>query len=144
MAGKDWKPWEAVRWAKNVGEAAKFVNKAMPFVAIGFDAFVAIRADVKEGHYIAERQVRHRKTIDDSRSAADEVISEVKSRLDVAISEFYGPASQAIEDQQQALDDADGLRSGIRGDLAAIVAECRENLALLDEFPDRGGELGQR
>lgn len=143
VAGKDWKPWEAVRWAKNVGEAAKFVNKAMPFVAIGADAFVAIRADVKEGRYLAERQVRHRKTIDDSRKAADEVINEVKSRLDVAISEFYGPASQAIEDQQRALDDADELRSGIRGDLAAIVSECRENLALLDEFPDGGVELGR-
>lgn len=143
MAGKDWKPWEAVRWAKNVGQAAKFVNKAMPFVAIGVDAFVAIRADVKEGHYIAERQVRHRKTIDDSQRAADEVINEVKSRLDVAISEFYGPASHAIEDQQRALNDADGLRSGIRGDLAEIVAECRENLALLDEFPHGGVELGR-
>lgn len=143
MTGKNWKPWEAVRWAKNVGQAAKFVNKAMPFVAIGVDAFVAIRADVKEGHYIAERQVRHRKTIDDSRKAADEVINEVKSNLDVAISEFYGPALHVIEDQQRALDDADGLRSGIRGDLAAIVAECRKNLALLDEFPDSGGELDQ-
>ena len=143
MAGKNWRPWEAVRWAKNVGQAAKFVNKAMPFVALGVDVFIAIKADVNEGRYLSERQARHRRTIDESLDSANEVITEVKSNLDVAISEFYGPALRPIDAQQQALDDADSVRSGIRGGLAASIADCRENLELLDGLSGFSGSTGE-
>lgn len=137
MVGKDWQPWQAVGWAKNVGNAAKAVNKAMPYVAIGLDAFMAIQADRKEGRFLEERQARRRRTLSDAERAASEVIADVKSRLDVAVAEFYGPALALVEQQQADLDRAESSRSGTREDLMEICAECKENLAVLDSRPDQ-------
>lgn len=134
--GKNWKPWEAVGVAKNVGNAAQFVNKATPFVAIGIDAFLAIRADIKEGQFLEERQKRRRTAIQDAERAASEVIMEVQSKLALAVAEFYSPALSALEKEQSDLDSADTRRAGLQEELRQLAASCRENLALLDVTPD--------
>ena len=132
--GYDFKPWQAARWAKNVGEAAKFINKAAPFVAIGVEAFAAVRADVQEGKRITELQARRRRTLADVERSAAEVEGDTRARLAQDLANFYSPVLQRIEDQQARLDRNQMERDGIRGDLARISSACVDQLSVLDVF----------
>jgi len=130
--GMDFKPWQAVRYARSIGAAARVVNKAMPFVAIGMDTFLAIKADRAEARFAQEQQARRRAILDQVKVAANEVETEVRTRLDLAMADFYGPVLRQVEDQQAELDQADASREGMRGELARSMQECADELRVLD------------
>ena len=130
--GKDFKPWEAVRYAKGVGQAAQMVNKAMPYVAVGIDVLVAVQADRAEQAFLRQQQSRRRSIAARVRRSATEVEGEVRARMDSAVADFYGQALQGIEEQQAALDAVLGGRADLREALAAVAREARAELALLD------------
>lgn len=47
--GKKFKPWEAVRWASNIGKVAKF---GIPVLATGLDIWMQVREDKRENERI--------------------------------------------------------------------------------------------
>lgn len=135
--GKNFKPWEAVKTAKTIGRGFQVVNKAMPFVALGVDLFVAIKADRDEGKYVNEIQSRRNSILREAGTSAAEVAQEFRARLNRGIDEMYSPVIDRIEKQQTELDQAAATRDRIRSELAAITAECAESLALLSLSNDR-------
>ncbi|GAA4722413.1 hypothetical protein GCM10025782_20470 [Pedococcus ginsenosidimutans] len=130
--GKDFKPWEAVRYAKGVGQAAQIVNKAMPYVAVGVDVLVAVQADRAELAFLRQQQSRRRSIAARVRRSATEVEGEVRARMDSAVADFYGQALKGIEEQQTALDAVLGGRADLHEALAAVAREAAMELALLE------------
>ena len=49
--GKKFKPWEAVRWASNIGKVAKF---GIPVLATGLDIWMQVREDKRENERIEQ------------------------------------------------------------------------------------------
>lgn len=49
--GKKFKPWEAVRWASNIGKVAKF---GIPFVVFGLEVWMQVSEDKRENKIIAQ------------------------------------------------------------------------------------------
>lgn len=132
--GKDFKPWEAVRYAETVGKGARYINKAMPYVAIGADVLIAIKADRAESAFIKAQQSRRRSIAARVQHSVNEVEGEVRARVDSAMADFFGQALAKIEEQQAELDALLMGRSDLREGLAQVVKESADELTLLDRM----------
>lgn len=73
--GKNFKPWEAVKYANNIAKFAKF---GVPVIATGFDIFMQVRDDRKENERLKEIQAAKNKFI----TAYQTEINKIKSQFE--------------------------------------------------------------
>ena len=133
--GKSFKPWEAVRWAKGIGNIGRIVGLAGAVLGVALQ----IAEDIRQKKYA--RQLR------EARDALRVGFLDLEATLRGAVwgeyrafsSAFYQAELDAVDGDVAAFTGAREARTGTARTLAALQAECDELLAALEASPEGDG-----
>lgn len=130
LAGWKFEPWQAVRWANNIGKFAKAGTLVLP---VALEAY-AVVGDERQEVRAAKEKLRRRNALvgrvlarcdDISRSTLAQVRMELDAEFDAAVREIDSVNASVRANQ--------ALRSGLTRDIGAIQSEAIEMLDRLGE-----------
>lgn len=93
--GKDFKPWQAVRWASNIAKFAKF---GIPIVAGGIDIFLQLKNEREEREY--EKEIK---------SAKNQMVTRYKIEINKIKEQFEKYLTEILKNYQYKQDEANRL-----------------------------------
>jgi signal recognition particle receptor subunit beta len=122
LAGWKFEPWQAVRWANNIG---KFARAGAFILPVALEAY-AVVSDERQEVKVAKEKLRRRNALigrvlaqcdDISRSA----LAQVRAELDVE----FSAALREIDEVNQSVRDSQVLRSDLSRDIGVIQIEAQ-------------------
>lgn len=126
--GKKFKPWEAVRFANNIGRAARVGNVV---ITVGQELYGVV-ADERSA-VRAERELiqRRRDITDQVQTHADGVVTDALRTVNDSLEDLFGPELQRINSLAQEIQGTRTTRSGYRERLLAVRERAHTTLTTL-------------
>ena len=130
--GKSFKPWEAVKWTRIIGNAGRFLSVAGVFLQVFFQA--------KEDRDAKDIEEELRKCRTGIRDASNEVAKELEAHFDRETKSFiagtYGQASAQIDRQLYELRAIRQCQGELVDVLMVLLEDTRELIGEMHGRPD--------
>lgn len=124
-AGIKFKPYQAVRWANNIGKVAKVGSVVLP---VALEAYAVAREERQEEAATKEKVRRRNALIGGVLAQCDDIarttLTQVRSELDAE----FGAALREIDEVNQSVRDNQTFRSDLDRDISSIQAEAHSML----------------
>lgn len=128
--GKQFKPWEAVKWSKRLNVAVRAATAIFEF---GKQVHDAVQEDQKQARLIAELRAS-------VHEVSEGLISTARVDLAPLVASLYADLSAPIDSAQAELDAAEAERDRISSGLGALSRRAREALAGRAVVPASGSD----
>ena len=126
--GKKFKPWEAVRFANNIGRAARVGNVV---ITVGQELYGVV-ADERSAVRAERELIQRRSDITDQiQTHADGVVTDALRTVNDSLEDLFGPELQRINRLAQEIQGTRTTRSGYREQLLAVRERAHTTLTTL-------------
>lgn len=123
--GINFKPYQAVRWANNIGKVAKVGSIVLP---VALETYSVVREERQEEATTKEKARRRNALINGVLAQCDEIsrttLMQERSALDAA----FGAALREIDEVNQSVRDSQAFRSDLDRDISAVRVEAESML----------------
>ena len=123
--GIKFKPYQAVRWANNIGKVAKVGSVVLP---VALEAYAVVKEERQEEAATKEKMRRRNALIGGVLAQCDDItrttLIQVRGELDAE----FGAALREIDEVNQSVRDNQAFRSDLDRDISAIQVEAQSML----------------
>ena len=123
--GIKFKPYQAVRWANNIGKVAKVGSVVLP---VALEAYAVVKEERQEEAATKEKMRRRNALIGGVLAQCDDItrttLTQVRGELDAE----FGAALREIDEVNQSVRDNQVFRSDLDRDISAIQIEAQSML----------------
>lgn len=123
--GIKFKPYQAVRWANNIGKVAKVGGVLLP---VALEAYAVVKEERQEEAATKEKMRRRNAVVGGVLAQCDDIsrttLTQVRAELDAE----FGEALRAIDEVNRSVRDARSLRSDLDREVSAIQIEAQTML----------------
>lgn len=127
--GHNFKPWEAVKMAGNIGKVAKFAGPALGILSLGLD------------YHSNEKEEKSRKKIEEAKNIffnsivefADSISRSIRVALDDYISNSYGQKIADLDNQIIEIVNSDSVNSNLSAAMRKLDSQYIEFIEVLEK-----------
>ena len=123
--GKKFKPWQAVRWANNVGKVAKFGSAVLP---VALEVYAVVSEERQEVRVVNEKMRRRNAVVGRILAQCDDVSRAALTWVRGEIDADFGESLRGIDEASQAVHDTRVFRTDLDREVRAIQVEAQSML----------------
>lgn len=127
--GKKFEPWQAVRWANNLGKIAKGANMVLP---VALEAYSVWSDERQEVRAVKEKMRRRSALVGRVLAQCDEISKTALVQLRGELDSEFGKGIGAIDETSQSVHDARDFRNNLERDFYAIQGDAQSMLDRLE------------
>ena len=127
--GIKFKPYQAVRWANNIGKIARVGSVALP---VALEAYAVVRDEREEQKATREKVRRRNALIANVLSQSDDIARRTLVKIREELSAEFGAAIREIDEVNRTVLDNRVMRGEVDRDIRAIQLEAHAMLDRLD------------
>lgn len=122
-----WKfePWQAVRWANNIGKAAKAGAVVLP---VALEAYAVVSDEREEVRAGKEKRRRRNALVGRVLAQCDDISKSALVQVRAELDAQFGEALREIDDVNKSVRDNQAFRSDLDSDISAIQVEAQSML----------------
>ena len=125
LLGKKFEPWQAVRWANNLGKIAKVGGVVLP---VALEAYAVVKEERQEVWAAKEKMRRRNGLVGRILAQCDDIswtaLVQVRGGLDTE----FGEALRAIDEVNRSVREARAFRTDLEREISAIQGEAQSML----------------
>ncbi|MDQ0994013.1 LeoA/HP0731 family dynamin-like GTPase [Streptomyces sp. V3I7] len=119
------KPYQAVRWANNIGKVAKIGGAVLP---VALEAYAVVKEERQEVHAAREKMRRRNALVGRVLAQCDDISSKTLIQVRLELDDEFGKALRAIDEVNRSVRDARAFRTDLDRKISAIQIEAQSML----------------
>lgn len=128
LAGWKFEPWQAVRWANNIGKFAKAGALVLP---VALEAYAVVSDERQEARVMKEKLRRRKALVGKVLAKCDEISRSTLAQVRMELDAEFGAAVREIDSVNESVRANHSLRSDLYRDIGVIQSEA---IAMLDRL----------
>lgn len=125
LLGKKFEPWQAVRWADNLGKVAKFGGAVLP---VALETYAVVKEERQEVWAAKEKMRRRNGLVGRVIAKGDEISRTTLDRVRGELDAEFSKALRAIDEVNGSVRDARAFRTELEREVSAIQAQAQSVL----------------
>ena len=130
LAGWKFEPWQAVRWANNIGKFAKAGALVLP---VALEAYAVVSDERQEVRAAKEKLRRRNALVGRVLARCDDILRSTLAQVRMELDAEFDAAVREIDSVNASVRANQALRSDLTHDIGAIQSEAIEMLDRLGE-----------
>ncbi|MFF0534503.1 GTPase [Streptomyces coelicoflavus] len=119
------KPYQAVRWANNIGKVAKIGGAVLP---VALEAYAVVKEERQDVHAAREKMRRRNALVGRVLAQCDDISSKTLIQVRLELDDEFGKALRAIDEVNRSVRDARAFRTDLDSKISAIQIEAQSML----------------
>lgn len=124
----NFKPYQAVRWANNIGKVAKYGSFVLP---VALELYAVVSEERKEVRVANEKMRRRNALLGRILAQCDDTSRTMLAHVRGVLDDDFGEELRAVDEMNRSVRDASTLRSDLSREIGAIQLEAQ---AMLDQL----------
>ncbi|MGW5460113.1 LeoA/HP0731 family dynamin-like GTPase [Streptomyces sp. NPDC003996] len=119
------KPYQAVRWANNIGKGAKIGGAVLP---VALEAYAVVKEERQEVRAAKEKMRRRNALVGRVLAQCDDISRKTLIQVRLELDGEFGKALRAIDEVNRSVRDARAFRTDLDREISAIQVEAQSML----------------
>jgi small GTP-binding protein len=119
------KPYQAVRWANNIGKVAKIGGAVLP---VALETYAVVKEERQEVHAAQEKMRRRNALVGRVLAQCDDISRKTLIQVRLELDGEFGKALRAIDEVNRSVRDARAFRTDLDREISAIQVEAQSML----------------